>query len=61
MNDTARGQDSAGVLHEVDPVCVLDFYVHESKQRSGCGRILFEAMLKVWLCVRVPTDTGGGE
>ena len=26
-------------------MCVLDFYVHESRQRSGCGRLLFEAML----------------
>lgn len=26
-------------------LCVLDFYVHESCQRSGIGRTLFEAML----------------
>ena len=32
--------------NEVYPLCVLDFYVHESRQRSGCGRRLFEAMLK---------------
>ena len=33
--------------HEVSPLCVLDFYVHESKQRCGYGKALFEAMLKV--------------
>ena len=32
---------------EVSPLCVLDFYVHESKQRCGYGKALFEAMLKV--------------
>lgn len=33
--------------HEVEPLCLLDFYVHESMQRSGCGKKLFEAMLEV--------------
>jgi hypothetical protein len=33
--------------HEVQPLCVLDFYVHESKQRMGCGRALYERMLLV--------------
>ncbi|KDR17616.1 alpha-tubulin N-acetyltransferase 1-like [Zootermopsis nevadensis] len=37
--------DAAGVHHEVQPLCVLDFYVHESKQRMGCGRALYEYML----------------
>lgn len=37
-------QDSQN-LREVSPVCVLDFYVHESCQRAGHGRRLFEAML----------------
>lgn len=35
------------VQYEVNPLCVLDFYVHESRQRSGCGKRLFEHMLKV--------------
>lgn len=39
--------DAAGVHHEVQPLCVLDFYVHESKQRMGCGRALYEYMLSV--------------
>lgn len=34
-----------GRLRPVDAVCVLDFYVHESFQRAGIGRSLFEAML----------------
>lgn len=41
------GQDPSGGQHEVEPLCVLDFYVHESRQRSGCGKKLFEAMLQV--------------
>ena len=32
--------------NQVYPMCVLDFYVHESRQRSGCGRKLFEFMLQ---------------
>ena len=31
--------------HEIEPLCVLDFYVHESRQRSGCGKRLFKEML----------------
>lgn len=37
-----------GVQHEVEPMCVLDFYVHESRQRSGCGKKLYEAMMEVF-------------
>lgn len=32
--------------HEIEPLCVLDFYVHESRQRTGCGLRLFEEMLR---------------
>jgi alpha-tubulin N-acetyltransferase 1 len=39
--------DSHGQVHERTPLCVLDFYVHESKQRSGYGKKLFDAMLEV--------------
>eukprot|EP00164_Ancoracysta_twista_P011178 GFYU01017124.1.p1 GENE.GFYU01017124.1~~GFYU01017124.1.p1 ORF type:complete len:546 (+),score=69.97 GFYU01017124.1:84-1721(+) len=31
---------------EIEPLCVLDFYVHESKQRSGFGKKLMEGMLQ---------------
>ncbi len=39
--------DSHGQVHERTPLCVLDFYVHESKQRSGYGKQLFDVMLEV--------------
>ncbi|XP_059693357.1 alpha-tubulin N-acetyltransferase 1 isoform X3 [Haemorhous mexicanus] len=32
---------------EVEPLCVLDFYIHESQQRRGLGRELFREMLQV--------------
>ena len=38
-------RDDAGRFHEICPPCVLDFYVHESCQRQGVGRALFEAYL----------------
>ena len=28
--------------HEVNTLCVLDFYVHESTQRRGIGKQLFD-------------------
>lgn len=33
-------------LVEINPQCVLDFYVVEGKQRAGLGRSLFTAMLQ---------------
>lgn len=39
--------DPHGQVYERTPLCVLDFYVHESKQRSGYGKRLFDAMLEV--------------
>ena len=39
--------DRDGHHHEFDPLCVLDFYVHESRQRTGCGKQLFDAMILV--------------
>jgi len=38
--------DQLGKIHELNPLCVLDFYVHETKQRRGYGKILFDAMLE---------------
>ncbi|VEL17364.1 unnamed protein product [Protopolystoma xenopodis] len=38
--------DNNGICHENEQFCVLDFYVHESLQRRGHGRTLFEFMLK---------------
>lgn len=39
--------DMQSVHYEVNPLCVLDFYIHESRQRTGCGKRLFEHMLKM--------------
>ncbi|KAK7094448.1 alpha-tubulin N-acetyltransferase-like [Littorina saxatilis] len=38
--------DRHGQQWEMNPLCILDFYVHESRQRMGCGRRLFDFMLK---------------
>jgi alpha-tubulin N-acetyltransferase 1 len=38
-------RNEAGTIKEITPMCVLDFYVHESVQRGGQGRLLFEKML----------------
>ncbi|KAK9828886.1 hypothetical protein WJX72_002588 [[Myrmecia] bisecta] len=34
-----------GAYRDIDPQSVLDFYVHESTQRRGVGKLLFEAFL----------------
>lgn len=39
--------DHNGNQREVSPLCVLDFYVHESKQRKGYGKLLYEHMIHV--------------
>lgn len=41
--------DATGMHHAKMSLCVLDFYVHESRQRKGYGKILFEHMLEVSL------------
>ncbi|XP_066995204.2 alpha-tubulin N-acetyltransferase 1 isoform X2 [Anabrus simplex] len=38
--------DSTGAHYELETLCVLDFYVHESKQRMGMGKVLFQYMLQ---------------
>ncbi|KAK9752381.1 GNAT acetyltransferase, Mec-17 [Popillia japonica] len=37
--------DRDGHHYQVQPSCVLDFYIHETKQRMGLGKKLFEHML----------------
>lgn len=37
--------DDEGETHTVNAPCVLDFYVHESRQRFGLGKQLFDHML----------------
>ncbi|GJJ69400.1 alpha-tubulin N-acetyltransferase 1 [Entomortierella parvispora] len=39
--------DKHGAMHEQDVCCVLDFYVDQSFQRQGFGKLLFDYMLKV--------------
>ncbi|KAI5061540.1 hypothetical protein GOP47_0024045 [Adiantum capillus-veneris] len=34
-----------GSVHEMSPLCVLDFYVHHCCQRNGLGQLLFQHML----------------
>ncbi len=31
--------DEVGIMREISPLCVLDFYVHESQQRNGIGKV----------------------
>lgn len=38
-------RDEAGGIKEIEPLCVLDFYVYQTMQRSGFGKQLFEFML----------------
>ncbi len=45
-------QDEIGRIAEITPVCCLDFYVHESCQRKGIGKMLFEHMLTVSYVIR---------
>lgn len=37
---------AGGEMHEIRPVCVLDFYVHENFQRGGWGKQLFDFFLE---------------
>jgi alpha-tubulin N-acetyltransferase 1 len=39
--------DKAGSRSEALVYCLLDFYIHESKQRKGYGKRLIEYMLQV--------------
>ena len=36
-----------GKIVQCSPVCLLDFYVDETKQRNGIGLELFKAMMEV--------------
>lgn len=38
--------DENGETQLVAAPCVLDFYIHESRQRAGLGKALFEHMLE---------------
>lgn len=38
--------DHAGGQHEINPLCLLDFFVCNECQRSGYGKKIYDAMLK---------------
>lgn len=38
--------DVKNAFQEIEPLCALDFYVHERYQRAGFGRQLFDAMMR---------------
>ncbi|XP_068780013.1 alpha-tubulin N-acetyltransferase 1 isoform X5 [Struthio camelus] len=44
--------DRGGTHNEAEPLCVLDFYVHESLQRHGYGKELFQHMLRLLAFLR---------
>jgi len=52
----ARSQDELARMHEISPLCCLDFYVVEGNQRKGIGKLLFEAMLSQ---ERIPPEKMG--
>ncbi|XP_015184067.1 PREDICTED: alpha-tubulin N-acetyltransferase-like isoform X2 [Polistes dominula] len=37
--------DETGASYQLKPRCILDFYIHESRQRMGLGKILYQYML----------------
>ena len=41
-----KPHDNENQIKDISPLCVLDFYVHESTQRRGLGKTLFEEMLR---------------
>lgn len=41
--------DRHGKVFEIDPLCVLDFYVREEYQRQGFGRAVIDFMIQVFL------------
>lgn len=38
--------DENGDTKMIPAMCVLDFYIHESRQRAGLGKEMFEVMLE---------------
>lgn len=43
---TSDFADVKGAFKEIEPLCALDFYVDDGRQRCGYGRQIFEAMLQ---------------
>ncbi|CAD7953163.1 unnamed protein product [Amoebophrya sp. A25] len=43
--DLYARSSASGAVSEITPLCVLDFYVHESSQRRGFGKQMFDYVL----------------
>lgn len=39
--------DEKNQTYQTTPLCILDFYIHDSLQRRGYGHTLFDYMLQV--------------
>lgn len=48
--------DETGAHYQLKPRCILDFYIHESRQRMGLGNILYQHMLSVSNYETVPIN-----
>ncbi|XP_036344026.1 alpha-tubulin N-acetyltransferase 1-like, partial [Rhagoletis pomonella] len=51
--------DELGQTRKVDKApCILDFYIHDSRQRTGLGKKLFQTMLseEKWVPVKCSVD-----
>lgn len=51
--------DETGQTRKVENApCILDFYIHESRQRAGLGKDLFETMLadEKWTPIKCSVD-----
>jgi alpha-tubulin N-acetyltransferase 1 len=46
VENSSLAQDEKDKMVEINPLCALDFYVHESCQRTGFGKQLFDYMLE---------------
>ena len=40
-------RNESGKIFEISPLCLLDFYVHESVQRQGEGKVYFNKVVFV--------------
>ena len=40
-------RNESGKIFEINPLCLLDFYVHESVQRQGAGKVSFNKVVIV--------------
>ena len=46
-------RNALGTIVEINPKCVLDFYVHESCQRSGIGKVFIIVTVNFWIYAKL--------